>query len=100
MHEKILYNINCLNNRQLGFNLLEDLIQIAEQAGKLILEIYNQNDYEIKIKNDNSPLTIADKKSHNFIVSKLNKNFPSIPVISEEGDGINYDKRKGWKDFS
>ncbi len=80
-------------------DMLNVLKEIAENAGKLIIEVYNSNDFGIKIKSDNSPLTEADKKSHGFITSELIKNFPDIPVISEEGAGIEYEQRKDWKEF-
>ena len=45
---------------------IEDIIDIAKKAGEKILEIYNQ-DYELKFKEDKSPLTLADKEAHNII---------------------------------
>ncbi len=79
--------------------MINTLVQIAEQAGKLILDVYNKNDFEIEIKNDNSPLTEADKKSNDYITAELKKSFPGIPVMSEEGGGVNYDERKQWNKF-
>ena len=79
--------------------MLEQLISIAETAGSLILDIYNQEDFDVKLKEDNSPLTAADKKSHNYIVRELAKNFSGIPVLSEEGEGIDYKERRYWKEF-
>ena len=79
--------------------MLETLISIAETAGSLILDIYNQEDFGVKIKEDNSPLTEADKKSHNYIVRELAKNFRGIPVLSEEGERVDYKERRYWKQF-
>ena len=79
--------------------MIEKLKQIAEEAGKLILEVYNSDDFNVKIKDDNSPLTEADKRSHNYILEELNKNFLGIPVFSEEGNTIGYEKRKIWEQF-
>ena len=79
--------------------MIEKLKEISLEAGKLILEVYNSDDFNIKIKDDNSPLTDADKRSHNYIVRELGKNFPDIPIFSEEGKSINYEKRKSWKEF-
>jgi 3'(2'), 5'-bisphosphate nucleotidase len=69
-------------------------IKAAIEAGKEILEIYRSDDFEVEIKGDNSPLTKADKASHNVIVSFLDKT--GIPVLSEEGKEIEYQKRKDW----
>tara|TARA_B100001057_G_C22864669_1_gene955981 strand:+ start:1288 stop:2091 length:804 start_codon:yes stop_codon:yes gene_type:complete len=59
------------------------LRDISNQASKKILEIYNSN-FEIKFKDDKSPLTMADTESNRIICSKLTKEFPKIPIISEE----------------
>ena len=32
----------------------------AIKAGEYVLNIYNKNDFEVEIKDDNSPVTIAD----------------------------------------
>ena len=70
-------------------------IEAALEAGKEILKIYHSDDFEIELKGDNSPLTRADIKSHDVIMSYLNKT--NIPVLSEEGKSIPYDNRKDWK---
>ena len=76
-------------------NLLKTAIQAALDAGDVILNIYNSGDFDIEIKGDNSPLTKADKASHNVIMSYLTKT--NIPVLSEEGRAITYEERKDWK---
>jgi 3'(2'), 5'-bisphosphate nucleotidase len=75
--------------------LLHTSILAALEAGKEILEIYKSDDFEVEIKGDNSPLTKADKASHNVLVSYLKKT--GIPILSEEGKAISYEERKGWK---
>jgi len=79
--------------------MIEKLKEISLEAGKLILEVYNSDDFNVKIKDDKSPLTDADKGSHNYIVRELKRNFPDIPIFSEEGKSINYEKRKSWEEF-
>ena len=74
---------------------LKTAILAALEAGKKILKIYNSGDFDIEIKGDNSPLTRADKVSHNVIVSYLEKT--GIPILSEEGREIPYAERKNWK---
>ena len=73
---------------------LKTAIEAALQAGKAILEIYHSGEFDVEIKGDNSPLTKADKASHNVIISYLNKT--NIPVLSEEGRDITYEERKKW----
>lgn len=78
--------------------LLEASVVIAKDAGKKILDIYENEDFSktIDFKADDSPLTIADKASHVIIAEALEKLAPEIPVMSEEGRAIEYAERKDW----
>ena len=64
-------------------NILSELIKISHEAGIIIMDIY-RNKFEINHKNDNSPVTNADRNAEDFILKKLKKIFPDIPIISEE----------------
>ena len=75
-------------------HLLNTAITAALEAGKEILKIYHSGDFNVEIKGDNSPLTKADKVSHNIITSILKQT--DIPVLSEEGRNISYQERKDW----
>ena len=93
------------------FNI-DNVIEIAKRAGDEILKIYNKN-FSIEYKDDKSPLTQADKVSHQIITNGLNnlsiKTIDSIdsietidskfPILSEEGKSIPYEKRKNWELF-
>ena len=76
--------------------LLYMSIKAATAAGKEIMSIYNDpnSDFSIETKSDSSPLTIADKRSHEVIESLLNQT--PYPTLSEEGKTIPYDTRKEW----
>ena len=78
---------------------LKALLLLAERAaiegGKEILKVYNSGDFEIEQKEDQSPLTLADRKAHLAII-KILKN-SEIPVLSEEGKEIPYKERKNWQ---
>lgn len=73
--------------------------EIAVNAGQKILEVYESDDFEMEIKEDNSPLTKADRAAHLLIKEGLNKNYPEIPLLSEEGRHIPYEERKSWDCF-
>ncbi len=73
-------------------NLIYTAINASIEAGKKIVEIYNTGDFEVEIKSDNSPLTLADKASHEIIKNILSKT--GIPVISEEGKPLEFEHRK------
>lgn len=80
---------------------IEDLLQIAKKAGDEILFVYNDEKLfdVVDFKSDDSPLTLADKKSHEIIDKELKANYPNIPILSEEGKDISYAERKGWDMF-
>ena len=59
------------------------LRNVSKKASKKILEIYNHS-FDVKKKLDDSPLTTADLESNDIICKSLEKEFPNIPVISEE----------------
>ncbi len=69
----------------------------ALAAGKAILEVYHDPsaDFRIERKADNSPLTLADRRAHETILSYLQDT--GIPVLSEEGSHLSYGLRAQWK---
>ena len=69
----------------------------AEKAAVEILKIYESGDFSIEAKADDSPLTLADKASHNAIVAELEKT--ELPILSEEGKSVDYENRKEWGQF-
>lgn len=77
---------------------LEFLADLAKQAGKAILEVY-ATDFDVARKEDRSPLTEADTRSHQIISRALTEHYPEIPVLSEEGKEIDYSKRSNWSRF-
>ena len=77
---------------------LELALDAAVKAGENIMEVYNSTEsinYEKKA--DDSPLTVADKKSHNTIIDFLKET--NINIISEESKSIDYDERKNWEEY-
>lgn len=77
---------------------LEVLGKLAREAGKAILEVY-ETDFEVEQKADASPLTLADRRSHQIISTGLQSRYPEIPVLSEEGKEVPYALRKPWPAF-
>ncbi len=63
--------------------LLELCKELALKSGKKIMEIYN-TDFEVYNKEDESPLTMADKEANEIIVSKLKEKYPQYSILSEE----------------
>jgi 3'(2'), 5'-bisphosphate nucleotidase len=74
-------------------------LMAAKDAGHAILEVYKQ-DFDVWYKEDRSPLTIADQRSHNIIVDHLtDPAVKSFPILSEEGKEIPFEQRRSWKYF-
>jgi 3'(2'), 5'-bisphosphate nucleotidase len=72
-------------------------VQAAVQAGKAILDVYEQEDFEVERKPDQSPLTLADRRANEIILSALKDT--CIPILSEEGREIPYMNRSWWSMF-
>ena len=74
----------------------------AKRAGEAILDVYG-SDFAVEQKDDKSPLTLADKRSHEIIMDVLEQtitvNNGTVPVLSEEGRGIPFEERKEWEYF-
>jgi 3'(2'), 5'-bisphosphate nucleotidase len=81
---------------ELNQTLLDHVKIIAEEAGQAILDIYQQDDFEIQTKRDQSPLTQADLASHDIITKALKKLTPQIPILSEEGEQLRGDVETFW----
>ena len=77
---------------------IQDIVTIAKEAGDAIMQIYKQ-DFEVEYKQDNSPLTLADKKANDIIEIGLNKLSVNFPILSEEGEEVPYENRKHWEYF-
>ncbi|MBA1149360.1 3'(2'),5'-bisphosphate nucleotidase CysQ [Ectothiorhodospiraceae bacterium WFHF3C12] len=78
--------------------LLDPLCELARSAGERIMAVY-QRDFEVDTKDDDSPLTEADRAAHEALVKGLRELTPGIPVLSEEGDQADFDTRRGWDNY-
>jgi 3'(2'), 5'-bisphosphate nucleotidase len=81
----------------MNFNeLLIKAINAAIKGGHAIMDVY-ASDFAVEHKDDNSPLTLADKNCNEVIEHHLLGT--DIPFLSEEGAKITYSERKDW-DYS
>jgi 3'(2'), 5'-bisphosphate nucleotidase len=78
--------------------LLSPIIVVVRDAGRAILDIYH-SEFSVSYKDDSSPLTEADRLSHDILLRALRDISPGIPVCSEEGSARPYRERKGWSEF-
>jgi 3'(2'), 5'-bisphosphate nucleotidase len=77
--------------------LLFRAVEAAYAAGEAILEVYGQSDFGVQLKQDNSPLTRADKAAHTCIHNTLQST--GLPLLSEEGAAADYCTRRRWERF-
>jgi 3'(2'), 5'-bisphosphate nucleotidase len=70
------------------------LISGIRKASEILLTYYRNPDLSIVEKADLSPVTEADMASDNYIGKMLGREFPGIPLISEEGPKEDYSIRK------
>lgn len=78
--------------------MINDLLSIARQAGEVILSHYH-TPVDVETKSDSSPLTIADRSSHELISYRLAHLTPEIPIISEESSLPSPEERKDWTTY-
>lgn len=80
--------------------LVEAVKKIAQQAGAVIMEVYNNEaDFGVEHKADDSPLTKADKAANTVIVEALEQLAFQAPIISEENKMVAYETRKNYDYF-
>lgn len=76
--------------------LLPQLFNAAVRAGAAIMNVYkHSDDYDISLKNDHTPITVADRLAHRTIREYLGPT--RIPILSEEGREMRYDERRNWE---
>ena len=63
---------------------LEAAIEAINSVRELILEIYNSDNLGVEIKEDNSPVTKADKAADKKIREILSEAFPLYSLLTEE----------------
>jgi 3'(2'), 5'-bisphosphate nucleotidase len=75
-------------------DLLLTAIRAAIRAGAATLEVY-ESELHVDYKEDRSPLTLADTRSHEIIAAQLKHT--GVPVLSEEGKNIPAAERRRWR---
>lgn len=64
--------------------LVKTMRQLSLQAGAKIMEIYAADDFDVKVKSDESPVTVADEAADVLISAGLGAAFPDLPLVTEE----------------
>jgi len=77
--------------------LIDKAIHAAILAGNEIMAVYSLDKFIVKLKEDQTPVTIADRNAHDMILKELQ--ITGLPVLSEEGEPANFSERKNWDLF-
>ena len=76
--------------------MINDLIEISKQAGKLIKEGFGKN-LQVNYKtNEINLVTQFDKASEKLIIDFIKNKFPTHSILAEEGGGVNNDSEYLW----
>ena len=77
-------------------SLIQTAINASIEGGREILKVYEQ-EFDVELKEDNSPLTQADRNANAEIERILDNS--NLPILSEEGKSMEYEDRKDWEYF-
>ncbi|WOI55991.1 3'(2'),5'-bisphosphate nucleotidase CysQ [Palleronia sp. LCG004] len=64
--------------------LVRTMRRLALDAGEAIMDIYSREDFDVRTKLDESPVTAADEAADAVISSGLRAAFPDVPLVTEE----------------
>lgn len=64
--------------------LIPVIRRLALEAGDKIMEIYDADDFDVKVKSDSSPVTEADEAADALISAGLRSAFPDMLLVTEE----------------
>jgi 3'(2'), 5'-bisphosphate nucleotidase len=72
----------------LDFTKMEAVFRVlALHAGDVIMDAYEADDFDVKIKSDDSPVTAADEAADALISAGLRAAFPDVLLVTEEQPG-------------
>lgn len=81
-------------------DIRDQLLPTAERVAAYLREVYArhlESGVSVRRKADSSLITEADTTAHNMLMYDLQKLYPEIPVISEEGDFGTAEARASWR---
>jgi 3'(2'), 5'-bisphosphate nucleotidase len=77
----------------------DKVLSLLILAGKEIMNIYRSDYFGIKMKPDDSPVTLADLAADELIKKGLSEITPGIPVYSEETKDVPWSERAKWNEL-
>ena len=75
--------------------MLDRLKEIVHAANREILNVYGSN-FDVDLKEDQTPITKADRIAHELIGNELTQLAADIPLVSEESALQEFSERRNW----
>src|SRR5687767_4792353 len=63
---------------------LELALSAGKEAGRLTLQYFQQENYEVERKSDQSPVTIADRSAEQLLRDRISAAFATDGILGEE----------------
>ncbi|MCA9582510.1 MAG: 3'(2'),5'-bisphosphate nucleotidase CysQ, partial [Myxococcales bacterium] len=60
-------------------------IRLAREAGKILTEIY-ATDFDVEFKGKADPVTEADRRANEYLVTEIRRLFPGDGIVAEESE--------------
>jgi 3'(2'), 5'-bisphosphate nucleotidase len=80
--------------------LRKAVVRLARKAGRATMVYYEGAvPAGIRLKDDSSPVTLADEEAQAILLDGLADLDPETPVISEEAEAPPYETRRAWRRF-
>jgi len=76
--------------------LRETALQAAVEAGEIISEYYQLPSLAVEMKENQSPVTIADRRAESHIISVIRRHFPDHAILGEESGASGGDGGVRW----
>jgi len=77
---------------------LRAMVVAAVSGGREVMQVYS-GEISVEKKADSSPLTEADRRSHDRIEEILRSADPDTPILSEEGAHDEFSVRRSWERY-
>ena len=76
-------------------SLKHDLTVIVRETHEAVLKVY-QTSFDVDQKTDSTPITEADRRSHDIIHAGLTRLDRTMPILSEESELASFSTRQSW----
>jgi 3'(2'), 5'-bisphosphate nucleotidase len=76
---------SLMSEGSVDFEKLEAVMRrLAIEAGREIMTVYGAEDFDVRVKGDQSPVTEADERADRLISAGLRAEFPDVALVTEE----------------